>query len=165
MAAGLRIAAPAPCTSRALISTVSVVAKPAKQRARHENHCAEKEHPTPPEDVRCATGDQQQTTEGEEVRVQDPGGADGGEVEVRGDRRERDVQDARVEHHHELRRHQGEKERRVGVLRMCSHLSDRAPHGAAAVLASRACASRFTHLIQRATFVVVDHPPSTVQDA
>ena len=111
MAAGLSIAAPAPWTSRAAISSRVGCREPAQQRAGDKHAGAEEEHPAPPEDVRGATGDQQQPAEGEEVGVQDPGGSDGRQAEVGRDGRQRDVQDAGVEHHHELRGDQGENER------------------------------------------------------
>ena len=96
--------------------------EPAEQRAGDEHAGAEEEHPAPPEDVRGAARDQQQSPEGEEVGVQDPGGSDGGEAEVGRDGRQRDVQDAGVEHHHELRSDQGEDERQSRGLRMCNRL-------------------------------------------
>ena len=85
-------------------------AKPAASEAARDEQEPGDEHAPAPEQVREPPAEQQEAAEGEHVGVHDPGQVLLGEVEPLADRRERDVDDRRVEHDDELR----EAEQREG---------------------------------------------------
>ena len=101
-AAGESSAAPRPCTARAAISQASVCARPPASEAPANRISPTDEHAPPPEQVGHAPAQQQEAAEGQHVGVDDPGQVLLGEVEVLADRRQRDVDDRRVEHDDEL---------------------------------------------------------------
>ena len=78
------------------------MANPPSSDASREQDDAGDEDPASAEDVTGAAAEQQQAAEGERVGVDDPLQAGAGEAERVLDVRERDVDDGRVEHHHEL---------------------------------------------------------------
>jgi hypothetical protein len=74
-----------------------------QQRRDREDHDAGEEDPLAADEVACAPAEQQEATEDERVRVDDPLQVGVRHLEVALDRRERDVHDRRVEDDHELR--------------------------------------------------------------
>ena len=78
--------------------------EPAEQRGEREQHDAGDEDPAAPQQVAGPPAEQQQPAEGQRVGVDDPLQVGAGEVERVLDVRQRDVDDGRVEHDHELRR-------------------------------------------------------------
>ena len=77
--------------------------EPAEQRGRREQDDAGDEDPAPAQDVAGPAAEQQQAAEGQRVGVDDPLQARAGEAQCVLDVGECDVDDGRVEHHHELR--------------------------------------------------------------
>ena len=101
-AAGAMIAAPIPCAMRALINRPWLCATPTGQRADREPNQSGDENPPTAQQVRCTTAKQQEAPVGEEVAAGDPLQVLLGEVQVVLNRRQRDVDDRRVGHVHEL---------------------------------------------------------------
>ena len=75
----------------------------ARQRRDREQDQRRRERPPLPEVVGGAAAEHQEARERDRVRVDDPLQVSRGEVQARLDRRQRDVDDAQVEDHHELR--------------------------------------------------------------
>ncbi len=101
--AGIMNAAPTPWTARKATSAVSFGAKPDRGAREPEHDHAEQEHPPASEDVaEPAAGDHQH---GERERVGVDGPLERGQrgMEAALNRRQRDVHDRVVEHHHEQR--------------------------------------------------------------
>ena len=89
----------------------------AQERADGEEAEPGDEDTTTPEHVAEAAAEQEEAAEEDRVGADDPLQAGLGEVQVRLDRGQRDVDDRDVEHHHELRRHddrEGEPAAAVG---------------------------------------------------
>ena len=101
-AAGERIAAPSPWTARAAISCPGAGGEPARQRGEREEDEAEEQDAPAAEQVGETAAEKEEATEGEDVGVDDPGQARLAEVERRADRRQRHVDDRRIEDDHEL---------------------------------------------------------------
>ncbi len=78
--------------------------KPAQQGRQAEERDAGEEHPSPAEEIAASPAEQEQPPEGEDVGVDDPDQTGRGEAEGALHRRERDVHDGEIEHHHELGR-------------------------------------------------------------
>ena len=76
--------------------------EPAEKRAHGEERQPRDEEPAPPEDVGEPAAQQQRSAEHDRVGGDDPLQARLGEVEIRLDRRQRDVHDGHVEDDHEL---------------------------------------------------------------
>jgi hypothetical protein len=76
--------------------------QPAQERRRREADQATDEGPFAPEEIAGFPADEEQAAEGEGVGGDDPLAALGREPEVLLRRRQRDVDDGRVEHDHEL---------------------------------------------------------------
>src|SRR5258705_7750529 len=71
--------------------------EPARERGQREEDEAEEQDAAATEQVGETAAEQEEATEGEDVGVDDPGQARLGEVERRADRRQRHVDDRRVE--------------------------------------------------------------------
>ena len=107
---GIISAAPTPCTAREATSQPSVGARPIVAEASGEDDDAEQEDPAAAEDVAEPAAGDEQDGEGERVRVDGPLERGQRRVEVRLDRRQRDVHDGVVEHDHEEgEAHRGER--------------------------------------------------------
>ena len=119
-AAGESSAAPRPCTARAAISWPLGLREAAGQRGEREQDEAGDEQPAAAEQVGHAAAQQQEAAEGERVGVDDPREVVLGELEVAADRRQRDVDDRRVEHDDELR----QREQRQGASALSAMLGD-----------------------------------------
>src|SRR4029079_54340 len=78
-----------------------VRADAADERREREHGQADKEHPSPADEISEASGEEEDAAEGDEVSVDDPGEARLAEAEVALDSRERDIHDRRIEHDHE----------------------------------------------------------------
>ena len=100
---GERIAAAAPWSIRATTSTPAVHASPQSSEKRTEGDEPHHEDDAPAEHVAGAPAEQQEAAERQRVAGDDPLEAVLGEVEVLLDRRQRDVHDRDVEHHHQVR--------------------------------------------------------------
>ena len=102
---------------------------PAGERGDREHHEAEHEHPPAPEQVGEPAAEQQEAAERKRVGIHDPREVGACEVQVRADRRQRDVDDRGVDHDHELRHRQqqqsevlgagGVQRRRLGRAQRC----------------------------------------------
>ena len=103
-AAGESSAAPRPWTARAAISVPSLCGEPAGKRGDPEQDETDDEQPATTEQVGQAAAEQQEAAEHEHVRVDDPRQVVLGEVQISADRRQRDVDDRRVEDDDELGR-------------------------------------------------------------
>ena len=101
-AAGESIAAPMPCAKRAPTSSELGVGEAAGQRRAREDDQAGDEHEAAAEQVGHPAAEQEEAAVGEDVAVDDPLQALLAEAEVGLDRGQRDVEDRRVEHVHEL---------------------------------------------------------------
>jgi hypothetical protein len=77
--------------------------KAAGEGREREHHQAGHEHAPAPQQVGQAPAEQQEAAERERVGVDHPGEVCLGEVQRAADRRQRDVDDRRVDHEHELR--------------------------------------------------------------
>ena len=77
--------------------------EPADERADGEDHHTGEEHSLPADEVACPAAQQQEAAEDERVCVHDPLQVGARHLEVGLDRRQRDVDDRRVEDDHELR--------------------------------------------------------------
>ena len=95
------IALPTPCRKRAAISTAGVLGDAGQQRGGGEHRGAGQEHALAAEQVAEPPGQQQQAAERDQVGVDDPAEAGGGEAEIRLDGRHRDGHDAAVEDRHQ----------------------------------------------------------------
>ena len=102
-AAGETSAAPSPWRPRARISIVSPVASAQSSEAPVKSDEPGEEHALASDQVAGAPAEQQEAAEQQRVRVDDPLEVRFGHLEIRLDRRQRDVHDRRVEHDHELR--------------------------------------------------------------
>ena len=100
---GERIAAAAPWSMRAIDEHAGRPGEPAEQRERREGREADHEDDAPAEDVADPPAEQQEAAERQRVAGDDPLEAVLGEVEILLDRRQRDVHDRDVEHHHQIR--------------------------------------------------------------
>jgi hypothetical protein len=94
-------AAPSPCTARAPISHAGLC-QPAGQRGQREHSEPDHEHASAPHQIGDPAAEEQETAEGQHVRVDHPGEARQREVKTAPDRRQSDVHDRRVEHDDEL---------------------------------------------------------------
>ena len=101
-AAGEIRAAPRPWTAREAISIPELTDTPARNEADGEDDKANQEEPLAPEEVAGAAAEQQEPAEEEGVGVHDPLEIRLAQIEIRLDRRKRDVDDGRVEDDHEL---------------------------------------------------------------
>ena len=101
-AAGESIAAPIPWAKRAPTSSELAVRQAADQRRAGEDDQAGDQHAATAEQVGHAAAEQQEAAVGEDVAVDHPLQALLAEAEVALDRGQRDVEDRRVEHVHEL---------------------------------------------------------------
>ena len=88
--------------------------EPTEQRSAGEDGDPGHEQPAASEPVGGAPAEQQEAAEDQGVGVQHPGEALFGEADVDLDRRQRDVDDGRVQHDHELR-HRDERQHGVRV--------------------------------------------------
>ena len=86
--------------------------QPAEQRADREEGDAGQEGAAAAEEVAAAGPEQQQAAEGEQVGVEDPGQLASGEAEALLDVGQGDVDDGRVEDHHQLGGQDDEQEHR-----------------------------------------------------
>jgi len=95
--------------------------QPAGERARGEQERADDEHAAPAEEVAKAATKEEQASEGDRIRVDDPLEVGRGETELVLDGRQCDVDDRHVEHHHQLGKRDDEKgEIEVGLRRFGS---------------------------------------------
>ena len=101
-AAGETIAAPRPWVARAMIR----LGEAAGERGEREDDEPDHEHPPAPEQVGRASAEQEEPSEGERVGVHDPREVVAGEVQVRANRRQRDIHDRGIDHDDELRHRQ-----------------------------------------------------------
>ena len=101
-AAGAMIAAPTPWAMRAAINSPWLCASPPASEQTREPDQSGDENPPASQQVRGATAEQQETPVGEEVAAGDPLQVLLGEVQAVLNRRQRDVDDRRVGHVHEL---------------------------------------------------------------
>ena len=116
-AAGAMSAAPRPWSPRKTMSNSELGASPFSSDATVKIDDADEEHALAPDEVAGAPAEEQEAAEHQRVRVHDPLQVGVGHVEVRLDRRQRDVHDRRVEDHHELRHaDEHEDEPRVDVV-------------------------------------------------
>ena len=90
----------------------------AGERGEREDDQAEHEHAPAAEQVGEPAAEQQEAAEGERVGVDDPGQVVAGEVQLRADRRQRDVDDRGVDHDHELRHRQQHQREVLGAGRV-----------------------------------------------
>ena len=127
---GAASAAPTPWRARADRSIQPATANPPKSELSGEDGDAGQERAAPPEQVAGAGPQQQEAAEGEQVGVEDPGELAPGEAEALLDVREGDVDDGRVQDHHELGGQDDEQEHR-GVLSRRLETSGPARGGAA----------------------------------
>ena len=109
---GAANAAPTPCRARADRSIQPGDGQPAEQGAQGEDGDAGQECPAPAEEVTGPSPQQEEATEGEQVGVEDPGEVTSGEPEALLDVREGDVDDRRVQDHHQLGGQDHEEEHR-----------------------------------------------------
>ena len=114
--AGIISAAPRPWTARTATSQPSVGARPISALEETEDHDADQEDLAAAEDVAEAAAGDQQDGEGERVGVDRP--LQRGQARRRSalDRRQRDVHDGVVEHHHEQREAHGRERPPAAVL-------------------------------------------------
>ena len=101
-AAGEMIAAPRPWIERAPISDASLHARPASSEPIAKTARPDDEHAATTEHVGGAAAEQQEPAEDERVRADHPLQVLLRETEIHLDRRQRDIHDRDVEHHHEL---------------------------------------------------------------
>ena len=101
-AAGATMAPPTPCRARAPSSQASVVAKPPSSEASENRMTPAMSTRRLPRMSLSPAAEQQQATEGERVGVDDPFEAGPAEAERLLDVGECDVDDGRVQHHHQL---------------------------------------------------------------
>jgi len=76
--------------------------QPARERGEREQHEADKEQLAVPEEVAEAPAEQQKTSEGQQVGIDDPRKRRLGESQLLADRWQRDVHDRCVEHDHQV---------------------------------------------------------------
>jgi len=115
-----------PWMKRATTSTDWLSATPQASEAAVKRGESGEEDVTTAKQVAESSGQQQQTAEGDQVRVDDPGEARLGEAEVGLDLGKGDVHDRRVEDDHEHARaedHKGDPARAVGSGRRLSYIS------------------------------------------
>ena len=79
-----------------------VLGDPAQDRRRREEDEAREKDLLAPDQVADPAGEQQEAAEGDQVAVEDPREVRLGEVEIALDRGKRDVDDRRIQHHHQL---------------------------------------------------------------
>jgi hypothetical protein len=79
-----------------------IARQPACHRRQRERHDPGEKHPLAPKQVSQASSQQQKAAERDQVRVQNPRQVRLREAEVALHRRERDVHDRPIEHHHQL---------------------------------------------------------------
>ena len=111
---GAASAAPTPWRARAARSIQPETAKPPKSELNDEDGDARQERPAPAEEVSGPGPQEQEAAEGEQVGVEDPRELAAGEAEARLDVGEGDVDDGRVQDHHELGGQDDEQEHRRG---------------------------------------------------
>ena len=107
-AAGAISAEPAPWTARPASSTATSIGEAGGERAGGQDGPAGGEDPAGAEQVGQPAAEQQQAAEGDDVGVEDPATAVGGEAEVGLDLGQRDADDRGVHDDHEL----GERDER-----------------------------------------------------
>ena len=120
---------PRPWTNRADDELDLGVGQAAEDRRHGEQSHAGQEDLLRPDEVTHPAGQQEESAEGDQVGVDDPGQRRCGEVQVPLDRRQRDVHHRCVEHDHELadaEDHQGDPAPAVAVAPL---LDDRPPRG------------------------------------
>ena len=100
-AAGATIAAPAPCTTRAAISSTGSWARPPARLASANATKPIDEHAPPAEQVSGPAAEDQEAAERDGVSRHDPLDCIGGHLEFPLDRGQRDVHDAEIEDDHE----------------------------------------------------------------
>ena len=119
---GIRNAAPAPCTPRKKISSLIDCDRPAPIDPSVNTTMPAQEHALSPEHVAQPAAGHQQHAEHQRVGVDRPRQVRERRAEARLDRRQRDVHDGVVEHHHEQREtHRRQRPPLAIFLGYCRH--------------------------------------------
>ena len=126
-AAGATSAPPTPCTARAVSKKAWRGGEPADQRGGGEQQQPGDEHLAAAEQVPGPAAEQQQPAEGQRVGVDHPFQAGPGKAERPLDVRQGDVDDGRVQHHHQLRAWPGPAGPGPGAGRPRTHRPARPP--------------------------------------